>query len=140
MYRRTIIALSSLVLSACTGGEANATTDVQCLEVSPEKVGGIESGLEVQGGGSLRNVKAVRSGSHAEAYFVSADLQGPGLEGDHEIATWMTTDIEGYGGLVVSVSEHAKGFSVFPDGAQTQARATMSDPGARESVRCSQGR
>ena len=38
---------------------------------------GIETGLTVQGGGTLKNAQAVKSEDFENVYFISAEIDGP---------------------------------------------------------------
>lgn len=60
-------------------------------------------------------------------------------EGPGHLATWTITELDDRGGVVLAASGQAKEFSEWPDGDQTDARTTMSDPGARESQDCVSG-
>lgn len=129
----------TLVASSCAPVDQRESSDVDCLNVPTHKVDQIEAGLTVQGGGSLRRAETVRSAAHRSVYFVSADVEGPGLEGPGHLATWAATELDDRGGSVLAVSGQAKEFSEWPDGDQTDARTTMSDPGVREAQDCVPG-
>lgn len=136
---RTGIALLALALAGCgQAGETNEAAEVECLTVPTAKVEWIASGLTVPGDASLRNARAVRSGVHANAYFVSADIEGPGFEGPGHVITWFVTNLNGSAGVVNSVDDLAKELTEWPDASKTAAAATMSDDGAFESRRCSE--
>src|SRR4051794_31082768 len=60
----------------------------RCVVVRAAVRGAISTGLNH--GARLRAARAVRSRDFKSVYFVSADLQGPGLRGKNEIATWAT--------------------------------------------------
>lgn len=135
----SLIAVGAFACAPAADDEEASAADVDCLDVPAHTVEKIESGLTVQGGGSLRDARAVRSGAHRSAYFVSADLEGPGLEGPGHLATWIVTELEERAGMVLSVSGQAKEFSDWGDASTTDARATMSDHGARESRACVPG-
>jgi len=107
-------------------------------KVPPALVRGIATGLEVQGGGKLRNAWAVKSEDFESVYFVSADVQGPGLEGDDDLATWGTNRLEVGGGLIFPVDSAAQEFSDWGDGDTTDANLTMDDEGAELSQDCVQ--
>jgi hypothetical protein len=92
----------------------------------------ISSGLTVTGGGKLRNAQQVRSDDFSRIYFVSAEVQGPGLEGDGDVATWATNGKV----LVYSVGGFAKQFSDWIDGGSTDAQFSLADDGAEESQDC----
>lgn len=136
---RATIAALVLVLAGCGGaGGSNEAADAGGLTVPTAKVEWIANGLTVPGNASLRNARAVRSGVHADAYFVSADIEGPGFEGPGHVITWFVTNLNGSAGIVNSVDDLAKEFTDWPDASKTAAVATMSDEGASESRRCSE--
>lgn len=118
------------------GSSGPARMPVDCITVSPEMTETIASGLTVGGGGTLRNAHAVKSSAHSSMYFISADIDGEGIEGDGPIGTWASNRLEPGQGLLMAVSPHATEFSQWPDGSHTKAETRMSDPGARESVDC----
>lgn len=107
----------------------------RCRKVPTAVVDAISTGLEVEGGGKLRGARAVRSDDFERAYFVSADIQGPGLEGSDDIATW-TTNRLGEGGLIYAVGGLANEFSDWGDGGETDAGFSLEDDGAEESIEC----
>lgn len=110
----------------------------ECSQPPQEFVDVIAEGLsKVEGGGSLRNAQAVKSESHSNAWFISADIQGPGLEGPNDIATWIKSgDLEEHSGILLSVDAVAKEFSGWPDGSTTDAETSLADGGAQESRTC----
>lgn len=112
-----------------------AQTASRCEDVPAVIISGYESGFNTKGL-TLRNAKAVESKDFASAYFVSADIQGAGLESNEDIATFFTDSIEGTGGLVMSANNVAKEFFDFPDAATTDFKATMSNDGAKQSQDC----
>lgn len=107
----------------------------RCLDVPEAVVASLNEGFNTKGL-TLRNSKAVKSNSFESVYFISADIQGAGLEGQDDVATFGTNSLESGGGIFMAVDKVAKEFSVFPDSSTTDARATMSDDGAKESVDC----
>jgi len=139
----------SLTASACgggtRGGEAPAattrTTSAQpeagsCQEVPRALVAAIATRLTAKE--TLRNVRAVRSRDFKHVWFVSAEIDGPGLEGNGDIGTWAKTGSRAArGGLILSVdSVFAQVLSGWPAGDSTYAGVTMDDDGARESRDC----
>ena len=120
-----------------SGGSAGGSAggSVICESPSRRLLDDIASGLEVSGGGTIGRGGAVRSGAHSNGYFVAAEIQGSGM--DDEVAVWFTNRLDG-SGMIFSVDNMAQAFSVFPDAGRTDAEATMSDPGARESLTCVQ--
>lgn len=121
-----------------TDGRVAPTTPMAraaCLDVPRATLDQIEAGLDVSGGGALRRGKAVSSGAHRNAYFVAAEIDGPGLEGEGDVGLWLVTSLES-GGMILAVPHTATEFSIFPDASTTDARARRSDPGAREAEDC----
>ena len=110
----------------------------RCLEVPEAVVASLNEGFNTEGL-ILRNAKAVKSSDFESVYFISADIQGAGLEGEDDIATFTTNSLESGGGIYMSVDRVAKQFSVFPDASNTDAKATMSDDGAEQSRDCVNG-
>ena len=121
--------------------ETQATeSDSRCLPVPKALVRGIEEGLTVEGGGTLRNAKAVKSEDFKNVYYVSADIQGPGLEGDDDIGTWATNSLKVGEGLIIGADEVAREFSDWgaaasPDSPAGQVIGLQND-GAEESRDC----
>lgn len=120
-----------------SGGEEKEAEQAtsRCLDIPANVVERIESGLDIAGEGYLRNVKAVKSNDFESVYFVSGDLQGAGLEGENDLATFATNQLD-HTGLIFSVNTVAAEFSVWPLGRDTDSNITMSDDGARESYDC----
>jgi hypothetical protein len=91
---RRLILGAALVLAACgqttTDGLAGAN---RCVDVPPVLVDAISAGLKFPGV-AIRDAKAVKSDDFEQAWFVSADLEGDGvnLDGPGDIATWVTND------------------------------------------------
>jgi hypothetical protein len=116
------------------GGESSR--DPRCTRVPPALVKVIATGLEVQGGGNLRFAQAVKSEDFESVYFVSADIQGPGLDGSGDVGTWATNRLAAGGGLIFAVDSVAQEFSDWGDADQTDANITMQDDGAQLSREC----
>lgn len=134
--RRGTAIVATLVVSALLGfpGTAHAA---KCKPVEPELVAAIEAG--VKPGLTLSNVYAVRSKSLAKGWMVSADLDGPGLAGPRDIATWAANKDEApFTGLIFSVDAVAKEFSDWG-----RPRGTISfslgDHGFSHSRKCAKG-
>jgi hypothetical protein len=111
----------------------------RCKKVPPGLVKAIESGLTVTGGGKLTNAWAVKSEDFKRVYFISADIDGTGLEGPDDIGTWAKSGpLRVGGGLILSVDSVANEFSDWGDGRKTDAQLSISDDGAEESQDCVQ--
>lgn len=136
--RRMILAGSAAVvaLAACGGGDDSGGTSSRCETPSTVLVSAISEGLNIEGGGSIRRAAAVKSTDFEKVWFVSADLEGAGLEGSDDIATWATNSLDG-AGLIYSVSGVAKEFSDWGPGPKDGF--SLSDDGVEESQDCVKG-
>jgi endonuclease YncB( thermonuclease family) len=76
--------------SACGSKLHNDDKKYRCLPVSDELVAAIEalSYDSAWAGDLLRGARAVRSPSYVHAYAVAADIEGPGMEGNDQVAVW----------------------------------------------------
>lgn len=140
-----------LIVSACGGGggkggsETEATSTEQaassrCRSVPPALVSAIETGLTVTGGGTLHNTQAVKSRDFNRVWFISAEIDGPGLEGEGDIGTWAKSGpLAVGGGLILSIDAVAQEFSDWGHGDTTDANLTMDDDGASGSHDCVEG-
>ena len=126
--KRAMSSIGIAIIVSC--GEVPAP---DCIEVSQQKLSEMQIGMNE--GLTLRNAWAVKSGAHENAWFVSAEIDGPGLEGAGHVGTWFVTPLAG-AGMILAVPEVATEFSQFGNASTTDAQATMSDAGARDSRRC----
>lgn len=115
--------------------ETSTQQSESCLRVPEEVVSRIESGLTVTGGGTLQNPRAVKSSDFGSVFFISADLQGAGLEGNTDIATFATNRLDATG-MTFSVGSVATEFSDWPKGSETAFNITSGSHGVSESKRC----
>jgi hypothetical protein len=86
-------------------------------------------------------MKAVKSKDYENLYFMSGDLEGAGLEGDNDIATFATnadiTSSKGYlDGIIMSVNGVASEFYNWPDGRKSKFNLSTSDDGVEASKDC----
>jgi hypothetical protein len=147
-----VIAVAAL-LSACTAetssDDSGAPTEPpqraterqdapesRCVAVPKGLVDAIEEGLTVQGGGTLRNARAVKSEDFNNVYMVAAELQGAGLEGADDIGVWATNGLQAGEGLIFAVDAVAKEFSGWGDADRTDAQITQAADGAQEAADC----
>ena len=65
-------------------------SELVCHEVAPAVVARMEAGLAIPLG-RLRGVRAVHSAKDPEVWFIAADVQGVGYEGERDIAVWRLT-------------------------------------------------
>jgi hypothetical protein len=120
-----------LTNSACAEEQALSRCEVVPLHV----VDAIATGL--QGGGTLRDVQAVESNDFERVYFISAEIDSPGIAGDGAVGTWARSgSLDEEGGAIYSVDSAAKDFSDWIDGGSTDAETTMDNDGAEESREC----
>lgn len=133
----SVIFALSLVFSSSGKQQEREVVQIasRCLSVPADVIARIEGGLNVNGGGSLKNVKAVKSNDFESVYFISGDLQGSGLEGDGDIATFATNQFD-YSGMTFSVDAVAGEFSDWPLGSGTSFNISMSSDGAQQSRDC----
>ncbi|WP_162419019.1 hypothetical protein [Cyclobacterium roseum] len=133
-----LIIIGSLSDSDDSRNESTDSTEVEtinrCEDAPDFIVRRLTDGLNTDGI-TLRNVKVVKSKDFESVYFVSADLQGPGLEGESDIATFATNKLDS-NGLTFSVNSIAEEFSDWPPGSRTGFNLSMNDDGAKESRDC----
>lgn len=141
LVRATALAGVAIALAGCGGsgsaesGGAPATTEAsRCLPVAAEVVEAIESGL--LDGNTLRSARAVKSDDYVNIYFVSAEIDGPGVEGAGEVGTWALNRIDSVAGLIFAVGGHAHQFSDWGHGEKTDAEFSLARDGAEESRAC----
>lgn len=116
----------------------NEDLKLRCLPVPAVIAQRLNDGLNINGGGSIRNLQAVKSNDFASVYFISGDLQGSGLEGEGDIATFATNKMDETG-LTLSVDAVATEFSDWPDVATTNLGVSMGGDGYNESRKCVTG-
>jgi len=136
-----VLALAFLVLGLAIWGSISSgpsTAGGNCESVSADFLDGIETGLTVQGGGSLGAASAVKSGDFESVWFVAAEINGSGMEGSGEVGVWATnSDPSGpVSGTIYAVNGFATEFSDWGEGATTDAGITMADDGAQEAESC----
>jgi hypothetical protein len=121
------------VILACGSATAPTPTPSRCQPAGAALVSAISTGLDE--GLTLSKANVVRSEDFEEAYFVAADLQGPGLDGSSDIATWVSNRSDG-SGLIYSVGSVSAEFSSWGSGEDTDAGFSLSDDGASEAADC----
>lgn len=94
----------------------------------------IEEGLE--GENYIQEAYTVRSTDYAEVWIIAAKIYGPGIEYGEGPGVWAITGSPEEPGIIMSVNEFAKGFTPFPDGAETDAMITIGAAGVREAMDC----
>lgn len=114
----------------------DAVGDDACEPATTAILTPIANRLTVQDG-RLRNGFYVRSERRPGIYFVSAEVDGAGLEGDGDIGTWATEDVGG-SGAIYAADSLARKHSNLRDARQA-ANVTLDDEGLSESRECAGG-
>lgn len=138
-----LVATAAVVVGGCGREAGNPPVQgggaaSRCETAPAALVQAISTGLTITGGGSIRNAKAVKSAAFEKVWFVSADLEGSGLEGSDDIATWATNGLNGVG-MIFAVGAVANEFSDWGDGGTAGAKLSLSDDGAQASIDCAKG-
>lgn len=125
MKRAACLLALSLLLSACGEEEyASGETDVlhqfdpaeNCRAVPGRMMDYLRGTLRGGDSLSLRNPRAYRAGNFTRPFFIAAELDGPGLEGDGDVATWSATTLTpGDGFVVMAEDDLAVRFSTLED-------------------------
>ena len=108
----------------------------RCEDAALIAAEGISFGLTVSGGGSLRDAMAVKSNDYVNAFFIAAEIDGPGLEGEGDIGVWVSNSLEPGGGVIYAVDGMANEFTDWGDGRRIDAAFSASDDGAQEAKKC----
>ena len=131
------VAIGSAVDPKASGTVATPTPTAstsRCLAVSARKLKSILP-LTADGGGTLRDAWAVKSSDFLSVWFIAAEMDFDGAEGDGEIGVWATNDLEPVVGFS-SVNSLALEFTDWADGPSSDAQLSMSDDGASEAEEC----
>ena len=136
MFRPIALLVVFLVLAACSNGDSTSSKS-SCMFVDDSVTTLIQDGLTVTGGGTLRSAWAVLNPASPGSYFVAAEIDGPGMEGNGEIGVWMTRldlngTFEGGTSYIASVNAMAEEFSEW--GAPPGINAVT--PGVGEAKTC----
>lgn len=78
----------------------------------------------------------MKSKDYSKVWMIAAEIEGPGVDGDSQIATWASNGLDASTGLILSVDGFAKEFSDWPDGSKTDAGTSQSDDGVAEAKAC----
>jgi hypothetical protein len=123
-----LAALALLVFASCSSEAAK----LACEPVSPAFVAELTDALTVNGTGALRGAQAVRS---ADLWYIAADIDAPGLEGNDQVALWATNidpSSMAPGGSVFSAGTRAAEFSEWP----LDSRFSVADAPAKRAMEC----
>jgi hypothetical protein len=127
------------VLAGCGGDdddESSAAADPRCEAATSALMTPLGNSLKSERD-SLENGQVVKSRDHDDIYFVSAELEGPGLFDPGDVGTWATTS-PGGAEAIFSVDQIAKDYSTWRNGTAI-AGLSLDDDGAKESRDCVTG-
>lgn len=110
--------------------------DDRCQAATTDIMTPISNKLTVRGG-RLRNGYYVKSDVGGAVYIVSAEIDGAGLEGDGDVATWVT-ESPGGAGAIYALDDLARKHSGYRD-AREEANVSMDTDGVAESRDCAGG-
>lgn len=117
------------------------TQSSRCLPASPQQMEYIRAGIQgVQQSNDVLPGFAVRSNDYERAWFVAAEITGPGIEPKQAIGLWAINGELDEPGIILSVNGFALEFTEYPDGSQTDAQLSVFDDGAQEVLQCATGR
>jgi hypothetical protein len=123
------------VLAGCGGDDDESTSPAnsRCEPATSALMTPLGNSLKSERD-SLESGQVVKSRDHSDIYFVSAELEGPGLFDPGDVATWATTS-PGGAEAIFSVDELAKDYTTWRDGTAI-ASLSLDDDGAKESRDC----
>ena len=111
-----LCAAAFVVVTAASAGCAGDNTS-RCESVPRWIVSGINESLN--SGVSVRGLQAVRSSAFDKGWLISGDLEGPGLQGTDDYATWASNGVDSSNGTIQSadsVAEQSSAFAPVPYG------------------------
>ena len=114
---------------------ASSAPSSRCIAVSPLKLETMLP-LTAAGGGTMRNGWAVKSSDFSKVWFLAAEMDFAGAEGNGEIGVWAVNDLTPFYGTIFSVNSFALEFTNWGNGLATSAQLSMNDDGASEAEAC----
>jgi hypothetical protein len=115
-------------------GREKPAQESRCINIDSDFLKRIESGTNTKGL-YLSNGMAVKSKAfNQDLFFVSTEMQGPGLEGSGDIAVFAVFNLSN--STIMSVNAVANEFFVWPDGRSSKLELSITDDGVRESKKC----
>jgi len=137
-----VLIASVAAIAGCGGDDGNdqpvvSPSDAEstrCIPADTSLTTPIANKLTVEGG-RIDYGRAVKSDDFENMYFVSAELEGTGLEGRDDVATWATESVGG-AEAIYAVDDLAKEHSDWRDGSQTRFKLSLNQDGAKESRDC----
>jgi hypothetical protein len=142
---RLLLLLVALLVAGCGGDDDEADAVATTQEAAATSCVAATSDIMAPVGGRVALEKAdvrLRNGQLVESetpgtWFLSAELDGPGLEEDGNVATWVTTSRYG-AGPIYSVDDLAMEYSSFSAIADAEG-ISADDPAAEKSRDCVSG-
>lgn len=125
--------------------DASEEASADCLHVHPVLLESIGDGIKKKTKAKIvGHGFAVRSDDYKKVWMVAAELDGPGLEGDGDIAVWGTNEDPtkaSSSGLILQANGMAEQFSVWGAAAQPGSSADLNptDHGVAEAAECLPG-
>jgi hypothetical protein len=118
--------------------EAKRTTNTleknRCIDIDKDFLKRIEYGTNTTGL-TISNAKAVKSNEfNPDVFFVSAEMDGPGLEGLGGVAVFAVFNLSN--SMIMSVNATANEFFDWADGRKSKLELSIVDDGVRESMKC----
>lgn len=122
--------------SAESRPEVTAQPQLACEPVAPEALASIAQGL--QDGYSFGRAGAVKSTDRGDAWFVSAEIVGPGVPAGEEtlVVTVTPSILEGGSGTIIGVGGFASEFTDWPKGAETSFEISITEDAAEAADEC----
>lgn len=129
-----IIPAPTFIQSATSPAQNN-----RCVPASQQQIETIRIGIkDIDTNNDIQTAWAVKSNDFENIWFVAAEIQGPGILPKQAVGIWAISGDPATPGTILSVDGFAKQFSIYPDGATTDAQITMNDDGVQEVVSCAQ--
>jgi hypothetical protein len=108
---KTYLCAAAFVAVAAAAAGCGGHNASRCENVPRWIVSGINESLN--SGVSVRGLQAVRSSAFDRGWLVSGDLEGPGLEGNDDYATWASNGVDRGNGTIQSADSAADEFSAL---------------------------
>lgn len=108
----------------------------RCLSVPPQLTATIQAGIQYTSGEiTLREAYAIPSREYEAVYFVSADLEGLGLDGPEQIATWAVEKLDDPK-TIFSIDGLSRQFSHFAHAESHDPTIRVDSDGYLDTRRC----
>jgi hypothetical protein len=129
-----LMTLAAAAISlAALGCSVNSSTAI-CETPSPTLISALEADLTTEGDSTLRGTQAVRSKDYDEIWFVRAEIQAPGWEGDEDFLTWAVNDLRNPG--MITPVGGTREFTTGGLAGGLSDRFSIADNGVMEAKNC----